>query len=88
MSSHSRTLYMLKCGEDSLTVNRTIKLIGEGPFVVLVTDRNYEVDPTGRSETVVSRNGYESIDDAVSELELQINLSIADHFIHNPSLID
>ena len=79
------TFYLLKPSGDSIAINRTIKVIGDGdgPFVVQVTDRDYQADPTGQSLTIVFRESYDSIDDATAEVEIQVDLSLADDFVHN-----
>ena len=76
---------MLKLSGDSIATNRTIKIIGDDdvPIVVLVTDRDYQDDPTGQSQTIVFRESYALIDDATAEAERQINLSLTDGFTHN-----
>ena len=76
---------MLKPSRDSIAINRTIKVIGDGdgPFVVLVTDRDYQYDPTGQSQTIVFRETYELIEDATAAAEEQVNVSLADDFLHN-----
>jgi hypothetical protein len=55
MSTDPTIFYLLKPAGDSIAINRTIKVIGEGdaPFVVLVTDRDYQADPSGQSQTIV-----------------------------------
>ena len=82
---HSKLLrYLLKPSGDSIAINRTSKVIGDdGPFVVLVTDRDYQDDPSGQSQTIVFRESCDSIDDATAEAEIQVTLSLADGFIHN-----
>lgn len=85
MSMDSKPVYMLKLSEDSIAINRTIKTIGDGdgPFVVLATDRDYQYDPTGQSQTIVFRESYALIDDATAEAERQVHLSLTDGFIYN-----
>ncbi len=56
---------------------------GDGPFVVLVTDRDYQYDPSGQSQTIVFRETYGSINDATAAAEVQVNVSLADGFLHN-----
>jgi hypothetical protein len=64
---------------------RMIKIIGDQtPFVVSVTDLDFEDDPTGRSETIVFRESYDSIDDAERAKERQFELSLAEGYILNP----
>ena len=77
---------MLKPGAgDSPTINRTIMVIGDGggPFTVSVTDRDYQADPSGQSQTIVFRESYDSIDRAEREMERQVELSLAEGLIHN-----
>jgi len=83
--SGNPVFYLLKPSGDSIAINRTVKIIGDekGPFVVLVTDRDYQADPSGQSQTIVFRESYESVDDATAEAEIQVNLSLADGFLHN-----
>jgi hypothetical protein len=85
MSTNSHTVYMLKPSGDSIAINRTIAVIGEGngPFVVLVTDRDYQDDPSGQAQTIVFRESYSSINDARSEMDRQVALSLKEDFIHN-----
>jgi hypothetical protein len=85
MSTSPRIFYLLKPSGDSIAINRTIKIIGDGDehFVVLVTDRDYQDDPSGQSQTIVFRESYDSIDDATAEAEIQVNLSLADGFLRN-----
>ena len=66
MSTNPHTVYMLKPSGNSIAINRTIAVIGEGdgPFVVLVTDRDYQDDPSGQTQTIVFRESYGSINDA------------------------
>jgi hypothetical protein len=89
MSTNPRTFYLLKPSGDSIAINRTIKVIGddEGPYVVLVTDRDYQADPGGQSQTIVFRESYVSMDDATVEAERQVHLSLTDEFIHNQMTI-
>jgi hypothetical protein len=70
MSTNSKPVYMLRPSGDSIAINRTVKIIGDGdgPFVVLVTDRDYQDDPTGQSQTIVFRESYALIDDAAAEV--------------------
>jgi hypothetical protein len=76
---------MLKPSGDSIAINRTIAVIGEddGPFIVLVTDRDYQDDPSGQTQTIVFRESYSSINDARSEIDRQVALSLKENFIHN-----
>ena len=76
---------MLKPSGNSITINRTIAIIGEGdgPFIVLVTDRDYQDDPSGQTQTIVFRENYGSINDARSEMDRQAALSLKEDFIHN-----
>ncbi|HKF49878.1 MAG TPA: hypothetical protein VKB38_21125 [Terracidiphilus sp.] len=85
MSTNSLTVYMLKPSGDSIAINRTIAVIGEdeGPYVVLVTDRDYEYDPSGQNQTIVFRESYSSINDARCEMDKQVTLSLKEDFIHN-----
>jgi hypothetical protein len=76
---------MLKHSEDRIVRNRTITIIGDQkPFVVLATDRDYEDDPTGQSQTIVFRGTYDSIDDAEREMESQRELALTEGFVLNP----
>lgn len=54
-----------------------------GPFVVLVTDRDYQYGPSGQDQTIVFRQSYDFIDVAMAEVDKQINLSSAEGFIRN-----
>ena len=85
MSTNPHTVYMLKPSGNSIAINRTIAIIGEGngPFVVLVTDRDYQDDPSGQTQTIVFRESYGSINDARSEIDRQVALSLKEDFIHN-----
>ncbi len=85
MSMNPRIFHLLKPSGDSIAINRTIKVIGDGdgPFVVLVTDRDYQADPSGQSQTIVFRESYDSIHNATAEAEIQVDLSLADDFLHN-----
>lgn len=85
MSTDPRTVYMLKPAGDAIAINRTITVIGEGdgPFVVSVTDRDYLADPSGQTVTIVFRESYDSIDAATAEAKVQVDLSLADSFLHN-----
>ncbi len=76
---------MLKSSGESIAINRTIKVIGDGdgPFIVLVADRDHLADPSGQSQTIVFRESYDSIDDARREVGRQVELSLAEDFIHN-----
>lgn len=78
---------MLKPGEDraSITVNRTLAIIGQddGRLLVSVTDRNYQYDPSGQKQDIVYREVFASLQEAKEELEKQINLSLAAGLIHN-----
>jgi hypothetical protein len=79
--------YMLKPGEDgaSILVNRTLAIIGQedGKFLVLVTDRDYQYDPSGQKQDIVHREAFAALQEAKAELEKQINLSLAAGLIHN-----
>jgi len=72
-------------GRVSILVNRTLAIIhqDDGTFLVLVTDRDYQYDPSGQKQDVVFREAYPSVEEAQSELEKQISLSLADGLIHN-----
>jgi len=74
-------VYMLKPGEDrvSILVNRTLTIIGQddGKFLVSVTDRDYQYDPSGEKQDIVFREAFASLPQAKAELENQINLSLA-----------
>jgi hypothetical protein len=87
MSTSPRAIYLLKPsgGGDSIVINRTVKVIGDGdgPFVVLVTDRDYVDDPSGQTQTIVFRQSYDSIDNATAAEQKQVELSLADGFVHN-----
>jgi hypothetical protein len=83
MSTKQGIFYLLKPCGDSIAINRTIKVIGDGPFVVLVTDRDYQYDPSGQSQTIVYRETYDLIDDATAAAEVRVNVSLADGFLHN-----
>lgn len=87
MATIPAPVYMLKPGEDrvSILVNRTLAVIGQndGRFLVLVTDRDYEYDPSGGKQDVVYREAFASLQEAKAELEKQINLSLAEGLIHN-----
>jgi hypothetical protein len=76
---------MLKPSGNSIALNRTIAIIGEGdgPFVVLVTDRDYQDDPSGQTQTIAFRERYGSISGATSEMDRQVALSLKEDFIHN-----
>ena len=78
---------MLKPGEDrkSILVNRTLKIIGQddGKFLVSVTDRDYQYDPSGQTQDIVFREAFASLPEAKAELEKQIDLSLAAGLIHN-----
>ena len=78
---------MLKPGEDgaSILVNRTLAIIGQedGKFLVLVTDRDYQYDPSGQKQDIVHREAFAALQEAKAELEKQINLSLAAGLIHN-----
>jgi hypothetical protein len=77
------TFYLMKFAGGSIAANRTITVTGDGPFAVIVTDRDYISDITGGSVTTVFREPYDSIDAAVSEAEVQLNLSLLDGFVPN-----
>lgn len=77
------TFYLMKIAGGSIAVNRTITVISDGSFVVLVTDRDYIADPSGESQTTVFREPYDSIDAAAAEVDVQVNLSLAHGFVHN-----
>lgn len=87
MAAIPKPVYMLKPGEDreSILVNRTLAIIGQddGMFIVLVTDRDYDYDPSGQKQDVVFREAFASLDEAKSELEKQISLSLSSGLIHN-----
>jgi hypothetical protein len=85
MSTNPHAVYMLKPSGNSIAINRSIAIIGEGdgPFVVLVTDRDYQDDPSGQTQTIVFREGCGSISDARSEMDRQVALSLKEDFIHN-----
>jgi hypothetical protein len=77
--------YLIKPAGDSIAINRTVKIIGDGdgPSIVLVTERDYLDDPSGETQTIVFRQNCDSIDDATAVAEKQVNLSLADGFLHN-----
>jgi hypothetical protein len=79
-----RVFYRIKPAGDSIAINRTVKIIGDGdgPFVVLVTERDYLDDPSGETQTLVFRQNCDSID-ATAVAEKQVELSLADGFLHN-----
>jgi hypothetical protein len=85
MSTSPHTVYMLKPSGNSIAINRTIAIIGEGdgPFVVLVTDRDYQDDPSGQTQTIVFRESYGSLNGARTEMDRQVALSLEEDFIHN-----
>jgi hypothetical protein len=85
MSTNPHAVYMLKPSGNSIAINRTIAIIGEGdgPLVVLVSDRDYQDDPSGQTQTIVFRESYASINDARSEMDRQVELSLREDFIHN-----
>lgn len=78
---------MLRPGEDGLSIliNRTLEIIGQddGRFLVSVTDRNYQYDPSGQKRDIVHREAFATLKEAEVELEKQINLSLASGLIHN-----
>jgi hypothetical protein len=87
MATIPAPVYMLKPGEDrvSILANRTLAIIGQddGTFLVLVTDRDYQYDPSGEKQDIVYREAFASLQDAKAELEKQISLSLAAGLIHN-----
>ena len=87
MTTMPNPVYMLRPSEDrvSILVNRTlaVSVRDDGMFLVLVTDRDYQYDPSGQKQDVVFREAYGSLEEAKSELEKQISLSLADGLIHN-----
>jgi hypothetical protein len=87
MSTSPRAIYLLKPSGDgeSIAINRTIKVIGDGdgPFVVLVTERDYLDDPSGQTQTIVFRQRYDLIDDATAAAEKQVEWSLRDGFLRN-----
>lgn len=85
LAMSSNPVYLLKGSEDSISINRTIKIVAdEGkPFVVSVTDRDYQHDPSGQALTIIFQNYYGSIEDAATEVEKQVGLSLEEGFVHN-----
>jgi hypothetical protein len=87
MATIPAPVYMLKPGEDgvSILVNRTLAIIGQedGRFLVSVTDRDYQYDPSGQKQDIVHREAFAALQEAKAELEMQINLSLAAGLIHN-----
>jgi hypothetical protein len=87
MPRSPRATYLLKpSGDgDSIEINRTIKVIGDGdgPFDVLVAERDYLDDPSGQTQTIVFRQRYDLIDDATAAAEKQVELSLRDGFLRN-----
>ena len=87
MATIPAPVYMLKPGEDrvSILVNRTLTIIGQDDekFLVSVTDRDYQYDPSGAKQDIVFREAFASLPEANAELEKQINLSLAAGLIHN-----
>lgn len=87
MATIPAPVYMLKPGEDgvSILVNRTLAIIGQedGRFLVSVTDRDYQYDPSGQKQDIVHREAFAALQEAKAELEKQINLSLAAGLIHN-----
>jgi hypothetical protein len=85
MSTKQGIFYLLKPCGDSIAINRTIEVIGDGdePFVVLVIDRDYQYDPSSQSQTIVFRETYDLINDATAAAEVQVSVSLANGFLHN-----
>jgi hypothetical protein len=87
MATIPAPVYLLKPGEDrvSILVNRTLAIIGQndGRFLVSVTDRDYQYDPSGQKQDIVYREAFAVLQEAKEELEKQINLSLAAGLIHN-----
>jgi hypothetical protein len=87
MATIPAPVYMLKPGDGpmQILVNRTLAIIGQddGTFLVSVTDRDYEYDPSGEKQDLVFREAYASMQEAKAELEKQIGLSLAAGLIHN-----
>jgi hypothetical protein len=87
MATIPAPVYMLKPGEDLvlILVNRTLTIISQddGKFLVSVTDRDYQYDPSGEKRDIVFREAFGSLLEAKAELEKQVNLSLAAGLIHN-----
>jgi hypothetical protein len=87
MATIPAAVYMLRPGEDreSILANRTHAIVGQddGRFLVLVTDRDYQYDPSGQKQDIVYRETFAELAEAKKELEKQINLSLAAGLIHN-----
>jgi hypothetical protein len=85
MSADPINQYLYKLAEGSIVSNRTISIIGEddGSFIVQVTDRDYQYDPTGQAQTIGPRERYDSIDKAKEAAQKQFDDSIGDGFLEN-----
>ncbi len=78
-------MYRLSAAGDAIVVNRTLAIIADetGPFLVRVTDRNYQYDPSGEEQTIIFDKSFGSIADAEAGRDRQIRLSLNEGFLHN-----
>jgi hypothetical protein len=87
MTTVPAPVYMLKPSDDgvSIPVNRTLAIIGQddGRFLVSVTDRDYQYDPSGQKQDIVYRESFVELREAIAELEKQIKRSLDAGLIHN-----
>ncbi len=87
MTTTPKHVYLLKPaidGDGPPAINRTISILGDGPFTISVTDLDYGYYPRGQKKTVLfKREGYASIQEADAEVEIQTNLSLEEGLIRN-----